>query len=516
MNRRLALLLLGLVLPLAWTLGRPPDFDEVNFLTLARGAVADPWRPHAVLINWQGVTQPAFDVLSNPPGIAWWLAPVVHAPVWAQRLWMLPWLLPALWGARRLGQRFLGDVESGAFFLLTAPIVMLSTTALLPDLPLFALTLAGMAGFLDAVEADRNVAGWAAVLGSAAIFRYSGVALWPLVLLWPFLLRRRLAPALAVVVPIGLLALHDLSAYGSVHLLAMGKFQSVANTPADWGHKAVAAVTMLGGAAALPVYRWRGPHLAAAAVGAAAAAPWGLVAAGFGALGGAALAPVVLAFAGGESAPEAGATPGPARRSSGMLPKAPARPTPERVFLGAWALLGFAFLLTLRFTAARYWLPFLPPVLLLLPTPWPRLRLAVGFVLGAMLVTDDALHARGDAALAARVAETGTGRFTGHWGWQGALEAAGWTALDEGEAVAPGERVAIPTQAWPQRVDVRCDHVRWEGHAWPPFPWLPRGYSAEAGANVQADWIAGPPPVRTVIPWWFARDAYESARVCEE
>ena len=30
----------------------------------------DFWSPHNILINWQGQTQPAFDVLSNPPGIA--------------------------------------------------------------------------------------------------------------------------------------------------------------------------------------------------------------------------------------------------------------------------------------------------------------------------------------------------------------------------------------------------------------------------------------------------------------
>lgn len=494
------LLAIGLVAPLLWALGRPPDFDEVNFLTLAKGAAADAWRPHLIRINWQGTTEPAFQVLSNPPGIAWWLAPLVSAPVWAQRLWMLPWLLPAVWGAARLGRRFTGNAETGALVLLTAPIVVLSATALLPDLPLYALTLAGMAGFLAAVEADSGVVPWALVLGSTALFRYSGVALWPLALLWPFLQRRPVLPALAVTVPMLLLGAHDLAAYGEVHLFAMGRFQSVANTPADWGHKAVAAVTMLGGAAALPLFRWRAPQAAAAAVGAAIAAPWGLVAAGFGALGGAALAPVFEATV----RPVSGATEGTVRGR------------PERVFLAAWALLGLGFLLTLRFTAARYWLPFLPAVLLLMPNDLPRWRLAFGFGLGMLLVTDDMLHARGNAALAARVVSLGTGRFTGHWGWQGALEAAGWTALNEGSKAAAGELVAIPTEAWPQRVSVRCDHVRWEGHAWPPLPWLPRAYSREAGANLHANWMAGLPPVRTVIPWWFGKDDYEHVRVCEE
>ena len=54
------LVLVGLALP--W-IGKPVHIDEANFCALARGAAADPWRPHAVAINWQGRTEPAFDVL---------------------------------------------------------------------------------------------------------------------------------------------------------------------------------------------------------------------------------------------------------------------------------------------------------------------------------------------------------------------------------------------------------------------------------------------------------------------
>jgi 4-amino-4-deoxy-L-arabinose transferase-like glycosyltransferase len=480
---------------LAASLGRPPHFDEVNFLVLARGAAEDPWRPHEVLINWQGTTERAFAVLSNPPGIAWWLAPWLGAPVWVQRLAMLPGLGLAAWGAWGLGRRFLGDSLLGALFLLSSPIVLLSATALLPDAPLFALTVAGMAGLVGATERGRAVWPWALLIGGASLFRYSGVALWPLVPLWLFLQRRSLLPGLWVAAPLGLLAMHDQLAYGEVHILAMGKFQSVSNTPTDWGHKAVAAVTMLGGAVVLPVYRWPRAALAFAAVGALAAAPWGVVAAGFGALGGAALAPLVTALRGREGA-------------------APA--APDRLFLLSWALLGAAFLLTLRFTAARYWLPFMPALALCLPATLPRARVLVGAVLGLLLVADDALHARAVHDLAQRAAVVGPGRFTGHWGWQGALEAAGWQALDEGQAPPAGTAVAIPTEAWPQDVDVRCDHVRWEGHAWPALPWLPRSYSREGGANLHANWISGPPPIRTVVPWWFAGDAWEHARVCQE
>ena len=80
-----ALICFALVLPF---LTKPVHLDDANFLVLAKGAAMDPWRPHAISINWQGTTERAFDVLSNPPGIGWWLAPLWDAPVWAQRMWI--------------------------------------------------------------------------------------------------------------------------------------------------------------------------------------------------------------------------------------------------------------------------------------------------------------------------------------------------------------------------------------------------------------------------------------------
>jgi hypothetical protein len=485
-------------------LARPVHYDEANFLVLARGAVADPWRPHAAMVNWQGVRERAFDVLSNPPGIAWWLAPVAHLPVVVQRAWMLPWLAPALWGAWRLGQRF-GPAgqregatgaevaragERAALVLLTSPIVFLSTAALLPDAPLYALTLAGVGGFVHAVDRERTTTGWALLAGCAALFRYSGGVLVPVLALYA--IRRGRSPLLAVpaLLPLGALALHDLHAYGELHLLAMGRFQSVANAPLDLAHKAVASVCMLGGAAALPIFPWTRRVAVGAALGGLAALPWGAAAAGFGLLGGAALASVLD---NGDAAPR------------------------DRRWLLAWAVLGMGLLLALRFTATRYWLPFLPAVLLSFPSGrWTRRTLAVQLSLGVLLAADEDRSARAQEDLARQVARVGTGGFTGHWGWQWQLEQRGWTALDEGTRPAPGALVAIPREAWPQPVEVGCSRIVWEGFAQPQLPWLPRGYSSEAGANLHASWIAGPPPVRTVKPWGFANDPYEQVRVCRE
>jgi len=521
-------LLLGLALPFV---GKPVHIDDANFLALARGARLDLWRPHAVPINWQGTTERAFDVLSNPPGIGWWLAPVATAPEWVQHLWMLPWLVLLALGAWRLGRRFGGDGAAGVLLLGTAPIAVLAAQSLTPDLPLLALTVAGLGGFIAAVDAGRQraAAGWAVVAGSAVLFRYSGVTLLPLLLLYPLLMGRKPWGALAGFVPLVLLSLHDLHAYGTLHVVAMTGFQSSAWSGWELIRKQVAALAMLGAAGVLPfivpVGRWRRLGVAvlvAALIGMfcgrgavymagmpLGAAVWTGLCAGAGAL--MLLGPVLIAE------------------------DSPREARPERLFLTAWALGGFLFLLALRFTAARYWLPFLPAVAL----AWLRLRpsrtqliFAVGLqvLLALGLSVDDLAMARigRDAAYAvdagadahATQCEDGSGErvFAGHWGWQHYLEGSGWRSLEDEERLLPGTLLAVAETPWPQEpaADI-CLEKLWEQRypdAWPG----PRVHTAAGFANLHASLVAGQPPVVTFVPWTLASDPYEWVvlyRVCD-
>lgn len=474
-------------------LDRPVNYDEANFLVLARGALLDPWAPHHVTINWQGRTESAFDVLSNPPGIAWFLACVqafAGDSIVAQRIAMLAWTLPTALGATLLADELCPSREARlrAAALVSMPMALLSGSALLPDAPLYALTLLGLGGVLRSDRTGGSAWGWALLAGGTALFRYSGLALLPLVL-WA---ARRRPGALAVLAPIALLTAHDLVAYGQPHLLAMGRFQSVSNGAEDWVHKAASALTFLGGALVLPIFRWRAPQVRGALIGAVLAMRYGTgvgaaQAAAFGAAGGAALGGGV----------------------AGLL-------RAEDRWLGAWATGGFAFLLLLRFTAARYWLPFAPAVLLLSPFGGAP-AVVVSGVLGLALLADDERSARAVAELADRAADSGPpGVFTGHWGWQWELERRGWKALDEGARAPPGALLAMPVEAWPQSVNTVCLQTVFDSTAEVHPAWLPRAYSGRDHANLHANWIAGQPPVRTVIPWTFSTDRYEAARVCSE
>ena len=483
-------LLTGLALPFVH---KPVNVDDANFLAMARAAAADPWRPHDVLINWGGQTERAFDVLSNPPGIALWLAPVVDLSVFWMHLWMLPWLAIAVWGAHRLGQRVAGMPNAAALLIVGAPVAMLATHAFTPDLPLLALSLAGTAGLVD----DRKpmASRWPAALclGASALFRYSGVALIPLAVLWPWLQgERRAALTLGLVAtaPLALLMVHDLLAYDAIHMFAMVGFQSTSNAGADLAHKLVSNLGYLGGTAALPLLAFARPLRAVV-----------------GALAGGLLGHLVISSVG-------GATPvwvGTAFAAAGgaSLTVLRIRTHHMQLFLSAWLILGLGLMLALRFSAARYWVPFFAPVILLGLSQAPRWLIGVGIPaslgLGLALAADDMDLAITQERAAVRALDVGTGVFEGHWGFQHHLESAGWGPVEEDEVLPPLTWVASSKVAWPQRPANDCWGATETVSFGDPNPGL-RVLSQDAGVNIHGNFIAGPPAARVYAPWGLGED----------
>lgn len=484
------LLLVGLSIPF---LGKPVHIDDANFVAMARATSEHPWTPHAFSINWGGQTERAFEVLSNPPGIALWLAPVAHLSVTWMHLWMLPWLGLVVWGAFKLGQITGGRPGAAALLIGGAPVAMLATQALTPDLPLLALSVAGVAGLLD----DRKPASqrWPAALclGLAVLFRYSAIALLPLAFLWPWLSGDRKAalrlPVIAFI-PLALLMVHDLLAYGEVHMLAMVGFQSTANSGADMAHKAISIFAYLGGTACLPFLALARPGRAA--VGA-------LVSAG-------------LAYAVMSSIPSV--TPmwlGMAFAAAGGATLSVIASKPDRIhtFLVTWLLLGIGLLLSLRFSAARYWAPFYAPAVLLGLRVAPRwlssTATAATLGLGLVLAADDLDLAETQARAAEQAAVAGPGYISGHWGFQHHLTERGWVPVEEDQPLAGGSWIALSKIAWPQLPSNECWDFM-EVHTFPdPRPGV-RVHSHDAGVNIHGNHISGPPSARVFAPWGFADD----------
>ena len=493
MKRALPFLLLtGLATPF---LAKPVHVDDANFLALARQAAATPWTPHSGTINWQGQTERAFDVLSNPPGIAWWLAPVANAEVWVAHLWMLPWLWLAIWGGMRLGSAVSGHGQAAALLLVGSPVAVLATHALTPDLPLLACTLAGMGGLLQCRPKHRWM--WAMLVGAGALFRYSGAALIPVVVLWPLLRSQRreaIGLGMAAATPLTLLVLHDLHAYGAVHLVAMTGFQGVAHSGTDILHKASAAVGMLGGAVVLPLLCWS--HTRRAVVGAMVGAGLGCTAISvLGLSGGAAISGLIATAAGGATLGGCWVV----------------EDETDRLLLW-WLGIGLCFLLYLRFTAARYWIPFMAPAVLLglrrAQERWIQAAVALTLALSLGLATDDLEFSQAQQRSAQQAAQHGPGLIAGHWGFQHALEQRGWVALEDDSMLPPQGVLARSPNAWPQSA-TGC-HALISSHT-TADAWLgPRVHTRQGGANIHGFMISDQPPMPVIAPWSFGRDPQDT------
>ncbi|MEC7239805.1 MAG: hypothetical protein VXW32_01065 [Myxococcota bacterium] len=482
------LVVFGCLLPF---LGKPVHIDDANFLRLAEGAQEDFWRPHDVLINWQGETERAFDVLSNPPGIAWWLAPVTDKPVWFLHLWMWPWVLLALWGMGRLGRELVGSREAAILALGLSPMMMLSAQGLTPDMPLLACTAAGLGGFLS----HRKTAWLYALLAGFAVwFRYSGVCVIPLVVL-AGALNKKLVSSLFVCLPFAALLIHDWHAYGELHVWAMREFQAVSNSPEEVFLKGAALLAMLGGMGVMPPLSWSSRGFWALLIGGALG-----LSAGLSADLGLGMSAVVALFCG--SGALGFSRLGFSSRSD--------------LLVTSWAIGGAVFLLGLRFAATRYWLLFLPAfVLAALRLRLSQRRLTIGLALSALLglglSVDDMAFAKAHRGVAEEVASLGKGSFAGHWGFQHYLEKEGWRPLEEGRETESLHAVFV--QGWPQEAaaDTCLQEVgrlrvrdRW---------WGPRTHSYTARVNVHANWISGMPPRRSLLPWGFSDEPYAEVRV---
>jgi hypothetical protein len=188
-------------------------------------------------------------------------------------------------------------------------------------------------------------------------------------------------------------------------------------------------------------------------------------------------------------------------------------------FLFLWLLLGFGFLLALRFAATRYWLPFFAPAVLIVlrHASWKSVRLAVVLtpLLGGLLSLDDWEFARAQQRLAAQVQarSSNPGLIAGHWGFQHYLESAAWVALEDERRLAPNNVLAVSAAAWPQRPE-GCTRLlaewsipdRWPG---------PRVHTRAGQANLHGFFIAGDPPQATFAPWGFGDDPMDTARLVQ-
>ncbi len=476
---------------------KPVHLDEVNFLALTRGQW---WSPHDIQINWEGVTESAFDVLSNPPGQAWVLWPVKDQPVLWMRIWMLPWVLASVWGTWRCIQYFQGNVW-WLWCVICSPIFTISHNSLMPEMPLYTCIVLGWQGILR----QRQMTLWAFVLGCSALFRYSGMTMIPLLGMWLLLFRPKKIwwLLLSVSSPTLLLMLHDLAAYDQWHFWHMIAFQQAQHTWDGVLHKLFAFSSMLvlgcGVVPRISITHWL--SVAAVSVVTVLGVHW---------------LSLQMTWLGWLSVP------------LGLIligQLVYAMWGDRRIWMFCWLVGGLVFLLSLRFAATRYWLPFVLPVWLysyrrLNLQDWTMKVYCGGLaVVSLHLVYDDAQFARSQHQLAKQVQDgcqdrygDKTGYFAGHWGWQYALEKSNWASIDDDKKIPNNVCFSYSIRTWPQETSSKCfknDSVYTQEYSPMLFPI--RVHTIDGRANYHSFMISNSPPIRTVAPFGLGHDPWDTA-----
>ncbi len=471
---------------------KPVHLDEANFLAMTQG---DWWAPHNILINWEGTQQRAFDVLSNPPGVVWWLWPVKDASIGVQRAWMLPWVLVSLWGLWRLLLQMQVSIW-GMWLFVFSPLFAISHNSLMPEMPLFACIVVGWQGLLR----ERNLFRWSLILGSSALFRYSGLTMIPLLIAWVLLQRPNKGgqAIVGVLVPTILLCIHDLWVYQSWHFWQMIAFQQAQGSWYALGHKGLSFISMLVlGLGVIPSLEVR----------------WVWVI-------GSVVATTILVYCldipmnhlGWISVP------------LGMLLIRQVLVdywVRKQLWVLCWIVGGLVFLCSLRFAATRYWMPFVLPYLVL----WNPVRtwhyawmLCLGFI-SVHLVWDDAQLAQKQHQLVEQVQSycqekyhQSTGYFAGHWGWQFAMEQHGWKAIDDDLIIPNNVCYSYSIRSWPQSHGVECLEDKRIFSVEYQSLFLPiRIHTAEGYANYHSYMISAEPPIHTITPYGWGNDDWDQA-----
>lgn len=464
-----ALRVLGLVAAVALPfLDKAFHIDDPIALRLVANVRADPFDPFAGEISYHGWPESLFEVETNPPLLAYWLAPFAAAFGPSEiglHAAMAPFLLLLAVSALSLGRRFTASPALALLFVMTSAGVVVSGNVM-RDVPALALATAAAALSSRGLDAGRAglVAAAQAVAGLALLTKYSS-AVVPAVLALQACLRGRPRQAAWAALPAGMLGLWSAwsaSRYGESHVLAL--LARPYGPGSAWRDNLVGLPVAAGSlcllAPALLAAAWRRKEKALLAALAAVALASGLLTHLY--LGGAEDAQLLLWSLSG--CVLLVACSGEALRGAWPLSSRPTPAAADSIFLLAWlsAPLVFAAFFV-PFQAVRHVLPALPPAVLLALRhlgrgPGPergmrglvRLLLALQVVTTALVAVADHDHAESYRDFARRGPERhapagGTLWFVGHWGWMHYAAEAGMRQLDaRTPAPAPGDRVVIP------------------------------------------------------------------------
>lgn len=516
------------VVGIGYTLSKPVHLDETNFLAMVQGEF---WRPHNILINWEGQTQRAFDVLSNPPGMVWLLWPLKNGHIWLMRLWVLPWLILAIWGMYKIASIW----NKGQDMLLLcacSPFLAISATTLMPDMVLFACVVVGIGPLIAleySVSRDKQIPIYASVfLGLSPLFRYSGLALLPVSVLWLFYRKptRYWLHSLIICVPTMLLCAHDLCVYGQWHFWHMIAFQQEQASFTSFFHKILAFSAMLLGyiPCVLGIGGWwlwqRNMRISIIKIVSIVVVLVCFLGVVYDhqfieQIDGLAIGWNILCIVMG----------------CGLILQSIQYFWKQKQYIFVlWLVGGCVFLLSLRFAATRYWVPFVVPVYIYtIQEIIPLLEKKILYILGMFfsflswgLAGDDMLFAQAQQMLVQQSKQACVDiqqRYTiqdfyyaGHWGFQYYFEIENWKIV-ENDTIIPNNVCSVRSlRSWPQETLDDCwqyteilTYSPSDVLLYSPF----RVHSPTMHSNYHSYMISDSPPIPTFAPWAVSYDMWD-------
>ncbi len=513
--------------------------DDVYFLEVAGNVLKDPLRPFAGAVALEdidyrvfagaGRCPTTFASMSHPPLVSYVMALVARLAGGFREVPLhLAFDLFAIGAALAmydLARRFTRPPLVTTLLLVSSPVFVVSAQSLMTDMPALALSLAALAVFIRGTDGGRGptmlLSG--VLAGLAILTRYSALLVVPLLCAYAFgqgRLRKAWPALLGVSGVLGLWAVQNLAVHGELHILASARHYRLffAGGGLDWAgllNKTLGDLSGLGGTsfAAAILLLATGLRRRVVAFGLsllAAAMVFVVRPAGIERLNLYSVLEVIAVagcFAGGALLlvealwPASGAT-----RSAGPGEH-------DGAFLSTWLLLAIGgALFLLPFGTARYMLPVLPPLwILLVRRFWdhdhglPRVRAAAGLViaqglaLSLVLGTVDEEYAGRYRDLAARIRESYPQRnvwFVGEWGFRYYMSQAGGRYLKSTDdtpqlgdvvvrpfiagmheispsllaRIAPVEQLRLPSR-WPIRVMNFEAKAGYYSHHWGYLPW---------------------------------------------
>ncbi len=166
-------------------IGKPPSIDDTLFIYGARQILRDPLNFYGAEVNWGGTLEPLAEVTKNPPLVCYLLAAAFsfadEAPLVGHIVMILP-AIAAVCGTFLLARRACASPGWAAGLTLLMPATLVSATSLMCDVTMLALGVWAILVWLSADESSGRTAVWRYLAGGglaalAVLAKYFALAL---------------------------------------------------------------------------------------------------------------------------------------------------------------------------------------------------------------------------------------------------------------------------------------------------------------------------------------------------